>query len=285
MTAAANTRHGAPMHVGDEVVAYLDRLRNYPPPAVAEQLADARARQGDEQMQRQREVAEAVLRSTRIRTVRLRRAGIPVPYIRVLLGLPDEDGAVETYDPERYMARVVARWRATKHRTLVLGGSVGIGKSLSACWLVDQGPRRKYMNDSGGYDANWPDELAPRYVHAGRLARLSTYGRGGAPPELELIERCALLVIDEVGGADVGGTAGWVARLDSIVATRSDQGLDTIVTTNLRIEDEQINGQMVRGFRTMYGERVLDRMRGDGSCWVERKENSMRTSARWEAPT
>lgn len=290
-TAANDIRHGGLVHAGDpEVLAVLRRATNAWGPRMAENRAALEREEREQREQRERESAEAAKRAAKVRFARLRRAGVPEKHLRVLLGLPDEDGKAVEYDAQtRYMARVVARWRDSKHRTLVLGGGVGVGKSLGACWLIDQGPRRPYPNPEGGYDAVWPDELAPRYVHAGRLARLSTYGRKGEVPELEIIERCALLVIDEVGGVDVGRAADWIARFDSIVASRADNLLDTVITTNLRVEDEEEidertrrpTGRIIRGFRSMYGERVLDRMRGDGSCWAESNAKSLRMSEKW----
>lgn len=199
--------------------------------------------------------------AARLRLARLRHAGVPAKHERVL---------VEGYDASRYLpARVVARWRPSPHHTLVLGGALGVGKSVAACWLIDQGPRGRYRSPDGYDAAAWPDELAPRYVHAGRLARQSMFARPGHVSELDLLERVSLLVIDEVGGAEAGPA--WVARLDTLVSVRADNLLDTIVTTNLTTEE----------FAAAYGERVLDRMRGDGRCWVECAGKSGRDDQRW----
>lgn len=215
--------------------------------------------------------AAAADREARARLARLRRAGVPARHLRVLLGLPDLEGVVVHYDPARPPARTVASWRRSKHATLVLGGAMGVGKSLAACWLIDQGPRRPYPHPDGYDLADWPDALRPRYVHAGQLARLSTYGRAGAASEVETLERCALLVIDEVGGVDVGQAATWIARLDALVSVRADNEMDTVLTTNLTAAE----------FAATYGERVLDRMRGDGRCWREFAGDSLRASDAW----
>lgn len=219
--------------------------------------AERERRQAAEDAARQMRSAEVAARE---RLTRLRRAGVPARHEAVL---------VEGYDPERYTARVAARWRASPHHTLVLGGALGVGKSLAACWLIDQGPRGRYRSPDGYDAAAWPDELAPRYVHAGRLARQSMFARPGHVSELDLLERVSLLIIDEVGGAE-GGPA-WVARLDTLVSVRADALLDTVITTNLKTEE----------FEAAYGERVLDRMRGDGRCWVECAGTSARDDASW----
>lgn len=220
--------------------------------------AERERRQAAEDAARQARSAEAAARE---RLTRLRRAGVPAKHEKVL---------IESYDASGFLpARVVARWRPSPHHTLVLGGALGVGKSVAACWLIDQGPRGRYRSPDGYDAATWPDELAPRYVHAGRLARQSMFAKPGHVSELDLLERVSLLIIDEVGGAEAGPA--WVARLDTLVSVRADNLLDTVVTTNLKTEE----------FEAAYGERVLDRMRGDGRCWVECAGKSGRDDQRW----
>lgn len=202
--------------------------------------------------------------AARARLARLASAGVPGPHIKALM--------TGDLDMTRHAVRVVARWRSSEHHTLVLSGDLGTGKSRAAAWLLDQGPRVRYLHPNGYEAAVWPDELAPRWRHAGRLARASMFGTSGGASEVDLCERCALLVIDDVGGAETVERS-WVPRLDQIVSVRADAGLDTIMTTNLSLTE----------FAATYGERMLDRMRGDGRCWIQvEEERSMRDSKKWK---
>lgn len=215
------------------------------------QLAEQR-RAADEQ----RAVARREAAMRRELLARLRRTGVPERHEAVLVA--------GSYDASRPIAIDADRWRRSDRRLLGLGGAVGIGKSLTAAWLLAQAPRRPWRNPDGT-DSGWPAHLHPRWVRASTLARLDTY----RAPELAALEACCCLVIDEVGGGDVGAPASFAERLDMLVSGRYDAGLDTVLTSNLT-EDE---------FRQQFGERLYDRITGDAGVWVERGGASLRKGA------
>lgn len=236
-------------------------LLNGPDPDLQRMLEQAHAatklHMAEQEALRERQAAATetrrVAEQQQARLARLRTAGIPEDHVRVLTsaGL-DKSGDA--------MQRVV-RWRKGDRRVLVLAGAVGRGKSLAACWLLAMGPRRPYPHP-GGYDTTWPAELAPRFVAARRLARLDTY----RSRELDVLERCSVLVVDEVGGGDVGSASSWAERLDSLVSARYDAALDTILTTNLGRDE----------FREAFGERLFDRVSGSAGTWEEFAGPSLR---------
>ena len=198
------------------------------------------------------ERAEAASRMALETKSRIRTAGIPEEHEDVLLAGVDTD---------RTLIKQAALWHAdTAKRILVIGGSVGVGKTLAACWLLAQGPRRAYRS-ADGRDTSWPHELHPRFIRSSALARLDTYRSS----DLALIEACSMLVIDEVGGGDVGAPASWAERLDMIVSGRHDAGRDTIMTTNI--------GRPA--FEREFGARLYDRLTGRG-LWINVAGRSLR---------
>ena len=196
---------------------------------------------------------------------RLRAAGVPERFTGVI--------ADRKVDLTRGAIPRAQAWRQGPKRLLVLGGGVGLGKTLAACWLISTGPRHPYPHPGGYDEPHWPSELQPRFIRAARLARLDTYRSG----ELGLVERCSLLVIDEVGGGDVGLVDSWAGRPDSIVSGRYDAGLDTVLTTNLLREAAK---DKPPEFRELFGDRLFDRVAGTGGTWEEFAGASMRGGAR-----
>lgn len=157
---------------------------------------------------------------------RLEAADVPARHITTLC-----TGQLDEHEP----LQAVRRWHAAPGRPLlVLVGARGIGKSLAAAWAVAQGPRR-------GGRALW--------VQATELAAMEFYGEAGQ--RLEAVRRCGLLVVDEVGAGEVGRPESWGPRIESVLCSRHDRDLDTLVTSNMSKEE----------FVRSHDERVLDRLR------------------------
>lgn len=250
------TRHGSLVRAGDlAVVAEVRRSAEVAREALKGQMAEAAAQVvAEERRAAERRAAER----RRAQVVCLRRAGVPERHELVLVA--------GGFDPARKLSADADAWYRSDRRLLGLGGAVGIGKSLTAAWLLARAPRRAWRNPNGT-DSAWPSHLHPRWVRASALARLDTY----RAPELVALEACCFLVIDEVGGGDVGAPASFAERLDMLVSGRYDAGLDTVLTSNLTEKE----------FRDLFGERLYSRMSGDAGVWVERGGKDLR---RKEAP-
>lgn len=231
--------------------AQAEWVERFAQDAVAMETAEHKAlREREAMVATTRQKAEQL----QARLARLRTAGVPEDHVKMLVS----QGLDKTGDA---MVRS-KRWRQGNRRILVLGGALGVGKSLAACWLLACGPRRPYPHPEGYDEPTWPSALAPRFILARRLARLDTYRSG----ELDLVEKCALLVVDEVGAGDVGSYDKWAERLDGIVSGRYDAALDTVMTTNLTRDE----------FRKAFGERLFDRVSGTCGTWEEFAGKSLR---------
>ena len=151
------------------------------------------------------------------------------------------------------------RWLTTRETILVLAGAPGCGKTQAAAWCVAQPPFRDYdgIHGPGGH---WPGDLMPRFLDVSRLARMSRYDESLMTP----LERCALLIIDDMGQEYVDAKGFFHSLIDGLINARHADQLKTIITTNLSRPD----------FELRYGPRVADRLR-DGT-FISSAEQTLR---------
>jgi DNA replication protein DnaC len=160
-------------------------------------------------------------------------------------------------------------------RTLVLSGGKGCGKTTAASWIAYQESPDEYQLGTGnkpdfyldlterptGFKKPWPAARHPRFVDVSVLARVSRY----KSEEMEPLERCSILVIDDLGMEYADEKGSFLATLDGIFNARYANKLRTVITTNLN-----------RGsFKPRYGERIADRIRESGR-FVELAGESLR---------
>ena len=110
-------------------------------------------------------------------------------------------------------------------RWLFLGGNVGAGKTLAACWII----------------ANWRDWGF--FARASAIAKLDDDLLGEA-------KRASLLVLDDLGDEYVGESQFGAVRIAELLTERHGNGLPTIATMNLKRSE----------FVARYGERTNDRL-------------------------
>lgn len=128
---------------------------------------------------------------------------------------------------------------------LILAGGLGVGKTVAAAWATDS------------------YQLSALFVDATEIARASwydneAYGRW---------ERVDLLVIDDLGVEYADKKGGFTMQLDGLLNSRYNNGLKTIITTNLTLER----------FKERYSERVMDRIHECGRFVELRGRNLRRT--------
>jgi DNA replication protein DnaC len=188
---------------------------------------------------------------------RLADRQIPLRAARVIVGAAadgsDGDGPIDLETPAM---RLVRGFMTDKPGTIAIAGGVGCGKTLAAAWAVAQKVRDRYFGaHPDGRDGTWPADYHPRFIDAARLARLPRFaGKGESAAALSPYERCSVLAIDDVG---MENDVGFVGILDSLIVTRHEDGLRTILTTNMPSEE----------FDPRYGARVADRLKGSGGYW------------------
>jgi hypothetical protein len=106
--------------------------------------------------------------------------------------------------------QAVDAFLASEKRLLLLAGNFGTGKSVAAGYAIKRRPGR-WMHAS-------EIKKAARFEHEARMTELQT---------------CRLLVIDDLGSEFNDGT-GWArAALTELLLVRYDEGLLTIMTSNL----------------------------------------------------
>lgn len=169
----------------------------------------------------------------------LRAFGVPKKHAE-----PIEAGHVLV---ETTALREAREWRSSSSPLIVLAGVVGTGKSLAAAWLVQQRWLACCAAPPG-------DQLRlgglPIWLGAPLLSRVSTWGDGAA--KIASWRETMLLVLDDLGVEDASDRTN--ALLDDLVNHRSENGLATIITTNVG------PGAFVK----RYGVRIRDRVRGCG---------------------
>lgn len=118
-----------------------------------------------------------------------------------------------------------------------LFGNTGVGKTVAAtAWLLA-------LNAEGCL-----------FVKAAALARWDRYDNA----EMERLLTAPRLVIDDLGTEYQDAKGNFMAIFDELVDVRDTHGLPTVATTNLDVAD----------FKLRYGERVMDRVRGNGRLSV-----------------
>ena len=197
--------------------------------AIAQRDAAA-ARAVDELAARRRDEAEREAIPTR---ARLLGRGIPGRVADLLLR--DELEATEAMG----WARAFLQARRT---IAVFSGKSGTGKTVAAAWLVARSP--------GGV-----------FLAVSQLARSSRY----RDEEMDPLERCPLLAIDDLGTEFVDEKGSFMSTLDGLINARYADDLRTVITTNLPAE----------AFKRRYGVRIEERIRESGR-FLELKGESLR---------
>lgn len=209
---------------------------------------------------RRREEAEEAADKERARLaplVRMRRRGVPAKdHEAIARGELDGTPAMEA-------ARSLL---AGDMRVLVLSGPKGCGKTTAAAWLAAQDVTARLPGDRED-DRRAPE---PMFLDVSKLARLSRY----KAEDVEPLESCSLLVIDDLGMEYADEKGSFLATLDGIFNARYAAGLYTVITTNLP----------AKTFKERYGERIADRIREVGR-FVELNGKSLRgRGARGQEP-
>ena len=153
----------------------------------------------------------------------LRAMGLPERLAGLLAGQLDESPAIVA----------VREWLDTRKTFLVLGGGVGVGKTVAASWgLVERGGL---------------------FRKASQITRMSQYDAEA----WERLYSARLLVIDDLG-TEPHDQGGWgAAALLDLFDRRYDERARTILTVNVSVDT----------FRERYGKdggRFLDRLREAG---------------------
>lgn len=152
----------------------------------------------------------------------------------------------------------VQSWSQTTRNLLILSGGVGVGKSVAAAWWMAQ-----MVVDMK------PTPRTPRHWWRAMLVAR----RGVYSDEHEMLYSVRGLVIDDVGTeySDVRGFFG--STLEDVVDHRYENGLPTLLTTNMRPAD----------FCERYGERIHDRLCECGA-WIALVGRSLRKQSSGEEP-
>jgi len=150
----------------------------------------------------------------------------------------------------RPMLNAAMDFAADDRRVLLLAGRVGCGKTHAAEVAAELHPEEG------------------RLVTAFRLSRLAPWDK-----EIDVLIRIrGVLVIDDVGTEHEAKAGKFASLLDGIVNDRHHAGRKTVLTTNLNViqKENSIPGQ---SFRERYGERLFDRIRGNGRAMESNSES------------
>jgi DNA replication protein DnaC len=146
---------------------------------------------------------------------------------------------------------------------LVLAGTTGVGKSVAAAWAVanrvsyqrPEDPENPWASSS----TNWSENCS-RWYNARKLCNLFDARFGDQLGEQEMVARCELLVLDDVGTELDAGKMG--AILCELIEDRKRDAryMRTVVTTNLGTQ----------AFRERYADpRLASRLEGHASSIVD----------------
>lgn len=146
-----------------------------------------------------------------------------------------------------------------KEGALLLLGPPGTGKTLAGTrWLLSP---LLVLNNWEWEGGRWftPRPLTLVWRTAKSLSRVKQY----EPRELEVLFDAKRLVLDDLG-QEYLDKAGFLASLvDELVTERHRRGRMTVMTANLNAEE----------FEERYGQRVLDRVAGEGRVLVCKGES------------
>lgn len=166
-------------------------------------------------------IADDAKRHTESERERLKLSGVPGDVRRVL---------TTCFEPTE-CTQAVDSWLASGKRLLLLAGTFGTGKSVAAGYAIQRRPGR--------------------WMHASEIAKAAQFHHEDRMAELRAAR---LLVIDDLG-SEFNDASGWGrAALASLLLTRYEDGLATVMTTNL-------DGKTWKAYADP---RILDRLAGDG---------------------
>jgi hypothetical protein len=138
----------------------------------------------------------------------------------------------ERYDESEAVEKARAWWQSDpRPRALWLAGNPGSGKTFAASWLV------------------W--RFGGRFVHVSAFEKNRKDGEW-----LEGMRMPAVVVIDDLGAERLDGFDETLSAIQRVICQRVDAGVFTVCTSNM-------GGGGIRG---RYGDRVADRIKGQG--WV-----------------
>jgi len=165
---------------------------------------------------------------------------------RVTSGLPKRlADALVVLKPTDAM-RGAEAWLASERHWLVLGGSVGVGKSVAAAWALEQSPGATAWVTSAGF--------------------ATLVGGFSGQAECERLKHVDVLCVDDYGTEHLSSFA--EAVFHEVLAARHEDALRTVMTHNLSRED----------FRRRLGSRLADRIATD-CVYVECAGASLRRAS------
>jgi DNA replication protein DnaC len=166
-------------------------------------------------------IAEDARKHAETERERLKLSGVPGDIRRVL---------ATAFEPTE-STQAVDAWLASGKRLLLLAGTFGTGKSVAAGYAIQRRPGR--------------------WMHASEIAKAAGFKHEDRMAELQ---SARLLVIDDLG-AEFNDASGWGrAALTTLLLTRYEEGLSTVMTTNM-------DG---KAWKAYADPRILDRLAGDG---------------------
>lgn len=166
-------------------------------------------------------VADDAQRQAETERERLKMSGVPGDVRRVL---------TTCFEPTE-CTQAVDSWLHSGKRLLLLAGTFGTGKSVAAGYAIQRRPGR--------------------WMHASEIAKAAQFKHEDRMAELQ---GARMLVIDDIG-SEFNDASGWGrAALATLLLTRFEEGLATIITTNL-------DGKTWKAYADL---RIHDRLAGDG---------------------
>lgn len=170
----------------------------------------------------------------------LRRAGAP-------------DDAIRAYGQERAEGHILDARKFLEHAPadvhfLSLLGSVGIGKTCAAVYVMGELLRRHLERDMPGGGTPPPPAL---FVRGATLGRLSAYDRADREWFDDML-RCGVLVLDDLGKEPLNEVT--KSQLFELLDTRSGRSRRTVITANMGRAQ----------FAARYGSAIADRLREHG---------------------